>query len=883
MIGAADARAGEQAPARAAVLRTVVICDLVDSTALNEKLGDARATDLFRRHDRMGRDLLQAHHGREIDKTDGFLALFERPTQGAAFAIEYQLRLAELSREAGLPLHARIGIHLGDVLLWENAADDVAQGAKPVELGGLVKPIAARLMGLALPGQILMSGLSHTLVTRALEEFGARASALRFRSYGRYRLKGVNDAIPVYEIGIEGHSPFRRPRDGDKAHRDRPWWLAPRALTLAAVLLAIGAGVAFWLASLGQPSFAFAPRDWVVVADLQNRTGESTFDDSLATAFRIGLEQSRHVNVLSDLRIRDTLSRMRRDAQAALDPVTAAEVAEREGARAVIVPSLSEVGGRLTFRAEVVDPATRATVFSDSAAGKGAGSALASVDRVARDLRERLGEAISSIQGQSPPLAKVTTESLDALRAYTLAQREFASGRLPDAIALYEQAIRFDAGFALAHMGLARIWISVDERARSKAELDKALALRERLPPRDAVYLDAWSTNFGKPAERLAQWKLLATLYPDYFAGYHNYALYAWNHYNDFADALEMERKANSPHNPFRGAVLLQMAILELGLERHDDALRDVRLSEQDGETGTGVVAAMILLARREVDEARAAVAEDEGRGNLIGQQPMRRRMARATIAADQGDPQELARELEALTAGDGDDRLPGFGHAAALGPAQYLESQALYRQRLARLADAELARLASGPDLDRDHTVHTLMLVAYLSARNGSEPLARRILNAAADAAEHDGYPANRAMLAIARAELRRVAGDPRGAIDGLAPLFDGRELFLAHVAMLDACASADRLEDALREADWLIRHRGRALAEAASDEVGRAHNAIEHNLAGLRAAELAHRLGRPALARERLAAFLAAWPKARDFPGLAGRIDALADPQGL
>lgn len=55
-----------------AVLRTLLVTDLVDSTKLVVQLGDERAWKLCGEHDRVARDLLAAHRGVEIDKTDGF-------------------------------------------------------------------------------------------------------------------------------------------------------------------------------------------------------------------------------------------------------------------------------------------------------------------------------------------------------------------------------------------------------------------------------------------------------------------------------------------------------------------------------------------------------------------------------------------------------------------------------------------------------------------------------------------------------------------------------------------------------------------------------------------------------------------------------------------
>lgn len=70
-------------------IRTLLLTDLVDSTALAERIGTDAAADLGARHDRVARDLLVQFDGREIDKTDGFLLLFEDPSAAADYALAY--------------------------------------------------------------------------------------------------------------------------------------------------------------------------------------------------------------------------------------------------------------------------------------------------------------------------------------------------------------------------------------------------------------------------------------------------------------------------------------------------------------------------------------------------------------------------------------------------------------------------------------------------------------------------------------------------------------------------------------------------------------------------------------------------------------------------
>ncbi len=199
-------------------IRTLLLCDLVASTQLVERIGDSTAADLLARHDRFARDLVSTFNGREIDKSDGFLLLFERPIEAVRFALAYQAKLRELGAVFDSAMASRVGIHLGEVVLRENPPEDVARGAKPLEVEGLAKAVAARVMSLAGNGRILL--------TRAAYDFARRASVgmkdespLRWAEHGRYRLAGVEDLVEVCEVAEPGGGDLARPPDSEKAHR----------------------------------------------------------------------------------------------------------------------------------------------------------------------------------------------------------------------------------------------------------------------------------------------------------------------------------------------------------------------------------------------------------------------------------------------------------------------------------------------------------------------------------------------------------------------------------------------------------------------------------------------------------------------------------------
>jgi class 3 adenylate cyclase len=147
------------------VLATLLFTDIVDSTPMAAKLGDARWRELLSEHFIAARAELERFGGREVQTTgDGLLATFEGPARALHCAAAIRRRAAE----SGLGI--RTGVHVGEV---ELVGKDVR---------GVAVHEAARVMSAAGPGEILVSDL-----TRAL----AIGSGLRFEDRGTHELKGL--------------------------------------------------------------------------------------------------------------------------------------------------------------------------------------------------------------------------------------------------------------------------------------------------------------------------------------------------------------------------------------------------------------------------------------------------------------------------------------------------------------------------------------------------------------------------------------------------------------------------------------------------------------------------------------------------------------------
>ncbi len=181
---------GEEAPAQSdapetGAFRTVLFTDVEGSTALTDRLGDAKARDLLREHERITREALKAHGGSEVKTMgDGFMASFGSATKALECAIAIQSAFAERNESAEEAMKVRIGLNAGEPI----AEDD--PGGRG-DLFGTAVNMAARIAAKAEGGEILASNVVRELV--AGKEF-------LFSDRGDTELRGFEDPVRVYEV-----------------------------------------------------------------------------------------------------------------------------------------------------------------------------------------------------------------------------------------------------------------------------------------------------------------------------------------------------------------------------------------------------------------------------------------------------------------------------------------------------------------------------------------------------------------------------------------------------------------------------------------------------------------------------------------------------------
>lgn len=804
------------APPEVPQLRTLLLTDLCDSVALVEKLGDANAAELFKLHDALVLELQQRWRGRLIDRSDGLLLLFERPIDGLGFALDYGRGLRDLGAQRKLDLKVRAGLHVGEVLTWRNSDAAVRVGAKPLEVEGLAKPTAARLMTLARPGQILLSAVAESLTHRAARELGERGERLLWKSHGRWRFKGVPTPLEIYEVGEIGHTPLRAPRPTPKAWRDIPLWRRPAALAAEVALIAACA-VGIWFVTRPQPAIAFAERDWVVVGDLHNLTGDTVYDDTIDAALRVALEQSRYVNVLADARVREALKMMGRDANVPVDRKLGAEVAQRTGARALLLPTVSDADGKIRISIEVVDPNTEATVVTESATARGSGSAVAALGEASDALRKAFGESVASIEKSSAPLERVTTDNLDALRAFSLGQKAYAEQDLQAAELQFRQALDIDPDFAMAKIGLARVAYSKTDVRAAQQQMSKAIADVGRLTDRERLYALAQVAFFGWQKDYPEKWVALSQLYPDYHVAAFNAAT-SMRDGNRFREMFEYADRAAAPQAVTRPVAINFRAIAGSALGRVAEAERDYRQAEALGFRKNSVQFALVEAAEFKFKDAVAMLHPVSGEPPFAANE---RAAAYLNVLADQGEWDAAARQAAALRAAVGAPDLPfdwGARTSALAIMRRTADRKAVLQEAQTLVAQAE-SGLKNSAGRAQAAVANAALYAGYVAAINGDVQIARHALSVAQPIIDIAPYPLLKNLSTIVEARIALQAGKPQAALDLLKPFDQPWALTLTRIERLAAEAALGRdVGDALaalKTVDW----RGRVYAEWAAE----------------------------------------------------------------
>ncbi|MBI3983187.1 MAG: protein kinase [Gemmatimonadetes bacterium] len=482
-------------------------------------------------------------------------------------------------------------------------------------------------------------------VERAIEKALATSRADRFATAAQFA-----EAIRAGEqLSLAGEA---RPQPGVRTPVLRRWRrlnVATRAGLLAVAGLAL---VMLVFRPFGPaPLLGFEQRDWVLVADFQRGEREAELVAALSLALNVGLQQSRHVNVVPRSRIESVLQLMQQPARSPIDETTGREICQRAGVRALLVPEIGAVGGAYVLTLRLVDPATGIAAVSLVERVPGEARLLDGLDALMRELRKQMGESLRAIRSGSQPLPAATTGSLEALKLYAAGTEAWNAGRHRDAVKLLEDALKLDADFAGAHTALGNAYASFifHEVDKARQHFDAALARLDRISPREQYFIQAqYQGYFGQRDEAIRFYRLHLERYPDDLRARHNLG----SNYRDAGDCPRAiaEYAEVLRIDPRDAGALINTATCYITQAQVDSALAyyrrgfDVRpewaaAGNLNHEYGMTLIRAGRLADARAVFERRLANGDPNERGSA--------RRSLAQLALYQGHAAEARGELE--------------------------------------------------------------------------------------------------------------------------------------------------------------------------------------------------------------------------------------------
>jgi tetratricopeptide (TPR) repeat protein len=298
-------------------------------------------------------------------------------------------------------------------------------------------------------------------------------------------------------------------------------WLVGGALLGVGVL----AG-AVWFARWSDRAVPFAQRDWLLVADFDNQTGDAGLDRALATVFTIGLQQSTYANVLPRPGIERALRRMGRNRDARVDESVGREICLRDNVKALVACSVARIGRQYTVSARLVKPATSETLRAYQVQARTADELVGVVGTLTARMRRDLGESLASIRRSDRPLPQVTTPSLEALRRYEEGRELWRKGQYREAVRCYQAALEQDGEFAMAHAALGGAYLShvLYEPEQGKRHYEKAIGNAGRITERERLSIEAsYQTKMGHVEQAGRLLRVYLARYPDDSGAHFNY------------------------------------------------------------------------------------------------------------------------------------------------------------------------------------------------------------------------------------------------------------------------------------------------------------------------------------------------------------------------
>jgi DNA-binding winged helix-turn-helix (wHTH) protein len=252
------------------------------------------------------------------------------------------------------------------------------------------------------------------------------------------------------------------------------------------VLLAVGA-FSVWRYEVYRHRITLAPTDTIVLADVDNRTGDPVFDDALNNALRYEMDQTPYLNLLGVDKTYAALGQLKLAPSTKITSEVARQICSKTNSRMVIADSIADAGNRYRLEIRALDCGSGATLAEEGRDINARNEVVHELGATAVRLRRRLGEPAESLARFNQPLEKATSASLEALQTGAEGTKLFLAGDPQAALPLYQRGIELDPDLALTYEGIGMANGVLGHYDLMAAAVTRAYQLRDRMTEKDRL------------------------------------------------------------------------------------------------------------------------------------------------------------------------------------------------------------------------------------------------------------------------------------------------------------------------------------------------------------------------------------------------------------
>ncbi len=511
----------------------------------------------------------------------------------------------------------------------------------------------------------------------------------------------------------------------------------------AVVLVAVAIGGAFYLRSRSAtPTTKATPlteKDTVVLADFDNKTGDTVFDDALKQALGVELEQSPFLNVLSDRKVSETLRMMGRPTNERITVDVGRELCLRTGSKALLGGAISSLGSHYLLAVNAVACNSGDTLAKEQVDAASKEDVLKALSRAASSLRAKLGESLPSVQKFDVPI-EATTSSLEALKNYSMGITVGLEKGDAPSIPFLKRAIELDPNFPMAYAGLSIRYGNLGQPSLAVEYATKAYGLRDRVTEREKLRISAdYFAATGELEKESQTYELWIANYPRDFVPHGNLSvIYTSIGQYEKAVAETQDSLRLAPENVAGYANLGQTY---LSLNRLDDAKAafDQALTRELDSGTLRLYMYNLAFLRGDAAQMEQQVAWGAGKpgdedvllsaqsdteayyGRLSKARDFSRRAVDSAVRADSKETAALWQVSAALREAElGDTYSAKQGVTAALALSSGRDVKEVAALALARIGDAPRATALVG-ELEKSYAANTLLKLYRLPTINAA------------------------------------------------------------------------------------------------------------------------------------------------------------------